>query len=284
MAYWLAVACNYHDVGKMKNAAYFAENFRGGDNPHNRLKPSMSALIIRSHVKDTIEMMREHGIPEAVIDTASQHHGTSLIAFFYHKALEARTDEDDVVREQDYRYPGPKPQTREAGIIMLADGVEAAARSLSEPTPDRLRALVQRIINARFTDGQLDQCDLTLRDLHSIAKQFLQVLSGIYHQRPTYPGQKEDEQRRATESMGRKRRVESHEQLLPTPSAKDGGSSQHQAAPSDAKQKTKTKSKPKDQAPTEPEKQETSADEIDIGGGSEVAPESSQDIKRLGMN
>jgi putative nucleotidyltransferase with HDIG domain len=190
------VACYYHDVGKMRNADYFAENFRPGDNPHNRLKPSMSALIIRSHVKDTIELMREHRIPELVIDTATQHHGKTLIEFFYHKAGEAK-EVGEEVHEEDYRYPGPKPQSREAGVIMLADGVEAAARSLAEPTEDRLVAVVQRVTNSKFTDGQLDHCDLTLRDLHMIAKSFLQVLRGIYHQRPTYPWQQQQAQQKA---------------------------------------------------------------------------------------
>jgi hypothetical protein len=195
------VASYYHDIGKVKNAVYFAENFKPGDNPHNRLKPSMSALIIRSHVKDTVEMLREHGVPELVIDTATQHHGKTLIEFFYHKANEQK-DEDEEVRDEDYRYPGPKPQSREAGVIMLADGVEAAARSLAEPSEDRLRAVVQRVINSKFTDGQLDHCDLTLRDLHLIAKSFLQVLRGIYHQRPTYPwqGAKEEKERKTRET------------------------------------------------------------------------------------
>jgi putative nucleotidyltransferase with HDIG domain len=193
------VASYYHDIGKVKNAVYFAENFKPGENPHNRLKPSMSALIIRSHVKDTIEMMRETGVPELVIDTATQHHGKTLIEFFYHKAAEQK-DEDEDVRDEDYRYPGPKPQSREAGVIMLADGVEAAARSLAEPSEDRLRAVVQRVINGKFTDGQLDHCDLTLRDLHLIAKSFLQVLRGIYHQRPTYPWQQEERKRESRDS------------------------------------------------------------------------------------
>ncbi len=195
------VACYYHDIGKMKNADYFAENFRSGDNPHNRLKPSMSALIIRSHVKDTIEMLREHRVPELVIETATQHHGKTLIEFFYHKAIEASETPEDIHNE-DYRYPGPKPQTREAGVIMLADGVEAAARSLAEPTEDRLTGVVQRVINTKFTDGQLNHCDLTLRNLHDIARSFLQVLRGIYHQRPTYPWQqgKREEGRRIDDS------------------------------------------------------------------------------------
>ena len=185
------VACNYHDVGKMKSAAYFGENFKNpADSPHQRLKPSMSALIIRNHVRDTIEMLREHRVPEIVISTAVQHHGTTLIEYFHRKAQEQK-ETDEEIQEEDYRYPGPKPQSREAGVIMLADAVEAAARSLAEPTEDRLRGVVQRVTNTKFTDGQLDHCDLTLRDLHTIAKSFLQVLRGIYHQRPTYPWQRE---------------------------------------------------------------------------------------------
>ena len=199
------VAANFHDVGKMKNAAYFAENFKTSDNPHNRLKPSMSALIIRSHLKDSIEMMRDYAIPERVIAVATQHHGRTKIEYFYHKAMEQAEGEEDIDIE-DYRYPGLTPQTREAGVIMLADGVEAAARSLAEPSVDRLQGVVQRVINARFTDGQLQECDLTLRDLHKIAKSFLQVLSGIYHQRPTYPWQRGEEGFRVAEG-GRPKRT-----------------------------------------------------------------------------
>jgi putative nucleotidyltransferase with HDIG domain len=198
------VACFYHDIGKIKNADYFAENFKPSDSPHSRLKPSMSGLIIRSHVKDTIEMLHAHGLPELVIDTATQHHGTTLIEYFYHKALEAK-EPDEEVHEEDYRYGGPKPQTREAGIIMLADGVEAASRSLAETSEDRLTGVVQRVINNKFTDGQLDHCDLTLRDMHLIAKSFLQVLRGIYHQRPTYPWQhkRREETKRPNEDQKR---------------------------------------------------------------------------------
>ncbi|MBK8482604.1 MAG: HDIG domain-containing protein [Proteobacteria bacterium] len=197
------VAANYHDVGKLKNAPYFAENMRAADNPHHRLKPSMSGLIVRNHVRDGIEMMSQHGLPQLVIDTASQHHGRAMISFFYHKAIEQQ-DADDEVVEEDYRYPGPRPQSREAGVLMLADGVEAAARSLSEPTADRVQALVQRMINKQFTDGQLDHCDVTLRDLHSIARSFMQVLGGIYHVRPTYPWQRNEEAKRAEELRGGK--------------------------------------------------------------------------------
>jgi len=212
------VAANYHDVGKLKNAPYFAENMRSADNPHHRLKPSMSGLIVRNHVRDGIEMMSQHGLPQLVIDTASQHHGRAMISFFYQKAIEQQ-DADDEVVEEEYRYPGPRPQSREAGVLMLADGVEAAARSLTEATADRVQALVQRMINKQYTDGQLDHCDVTLRDLHSIAKSFMQVLGGIYHVRPTYPWQRNEEVRRAEEPRGSK---EQRRREAPSPAGAQG--------------------------------------------------------------
>ncbi|MCA9664406.1 MAG: HDIG domain-containing protein [Myxococcales bacterium] len=246
------VSCNFHDVGKIKNASYFAENLKGGENPHNRLKPSMSALIIRSHVKDGIELLREHGIPQLVVDTAMQHHGTQLIEFFYAKAREQK-DDDEEVHESDYRYPGPKPQSREAGVIMLADGVEAAARSLPEPTEDRLRELVQRMINSKFASGQLDQCDLTLRDLHLIAKSFLQVLRGIYHQRPTYPWQRDqtakkvpaDKQRKAPAAAaageGAPAREDDEQIEAPQPIRPERKSRQHARAKRESRQHARVK-------------------------------------------
>ena len=229
------VGSYYHDIGKSRNAEYFAENFRPGDNPHNRLKPSMSGLIIRSHVKDTMEMLREHSVSEMVIDTATQHHGTALIESFFHKAKEAAEAEgvDEKVSEEDYRYPGPQPQSREAGVLMLADGVEAAARSLGDPTEDRLQAVVSRVINAKFTDGQLDHCDLTLRDLHNIAKSFLQVLRGIYHQRPTYPWQKkerEDARKAAETARHRAEAEDSAEEGAEEGEGKDGQKSRGKGA------------------------------------------------------
>ncbi len=269
----------------------------------------MSSLIIRSHVKDGIEMMREHGIPEPIIETASQHHGTALISFFYHKAIEQKDEEEEVL-EADYRYPGPKPQSREAGVIMVADGVEAAARSLGEPSDDRLQAVAQRIINTQFTDGQLDQCDLTLRDLHMIAKSFLQVLSGIYHARPTYPWQRRDDTR------GRKRETLRHKGLDrgdATPSdtegaAKTGGevrngkkdtgpkaavrrSAKGQGAGAGPKARDKGALKDGKGATdeTDAKERQLARDRTGEGaGGSADAPalekESSPDIKRLGLN
>ncbi len=179
------VAAYYHDIGKIKKPLYFAENMRLSENKHDKLAPSMSALILISHVKDGSELAREHKLGQSLIDIIHQHHGTSLIKFFYDKAQQR--DKDAQVKEQDYRYPGPKPQTREAALIMLADSVEAAGRTLSEPTPARIQGMVQKIINKIFIDGQLDECELTLKDLHEIAKSFNRVLSGIFHNRVDYP-------------------------------------------------------------------------------------------------
>ena len=183
------VSAYYHDVGKMKNPQYFAENHQG-DNPHERLKPSMSALVIKNHVKDTREILNRYRIPKVIQETALSHHGTTLIEYFYEKA-KTQAGEDEEVFMDDFRYPGPKPQTREAGILMLADAVEAAAKSLANPDEEQLRSVVDRIINKKFIDGQLAECNLTLRDLSDIAGAFLNVLMGMYHHRPVYPGQKE---------------------------------------------------------------------------------------------
>lgn len=183
------VGSYFHDIGKLKKPLYYMENCGGHENRHDKLSPSMSALIIRSHVKEGIEMAHEYKLPEAVIDMIPQHHGTARIEFFYDKArkeAEEAGNDPDSVDESLYRYPGPKPQTREAGILMLADGVEAAARTLSEPTFDRLQGMVQKMINKVFSSGELNECELTLRDLHVIAKSFTRVLNGIYHQRIAY--------------------------------------------------------------------------------------------------
>ncbi|QDG54645.1 HDIG domain-containing protein [Persicimonas caeni] len=183
------VGSYYHDIGKAKNPQYFAENQKVGENPHDKLKPNMSALIIKAHVKDGLEMARQHRLPREIQDFIAQHHGTSLIAFFYHKAKQMEDPDIPEVDEKDYRYPGPKPQSRETAICMLADGIEAASRALPNPSPARLKGLVQKMINKAFTDGQLDECDLTLKDLNSIAKAFTRILTGIYHHRPEYPEQ-----------------------------------------------------------------------------------------------
>lgn len=183
------VACYYHDIGKMKKPQYFIENQQGAANPHDRLTPSMSALVVESHVRDGIEMGLAHGLPKGIVDVIPQHHGTKLISFFYTKAKKAAEadPESGDVHESDFRYPGPKPQSPEAGVIMLADGVEAATRSISEPTPAKVRAMVKKVFSLVQDDGQLDECDLSLKDLAQIGESFEQVLLAIHHRRVAYP-------------------------------------------------------------------------------------------------
>jgi len=182
------VGAYFHDLGKLKKPLYFVENQAGAENRHDKLSPSMSSLIIRSHVKDGIELARKHRIPQVIVDMIPQHHGNSTIEYFYEKARK-EAEEADGHAEVDkslYTYPGPKPQSREAALLMLADGIEAAVRTISEPSPDRIQGLVQKMINKVFASGELDECELTLKDLHSIAKCFTRVLTGIYHQRIAY--------------------------------------------------------------------------------------------------
>lgn len=180
------VASYYHDVGKLKMPAYFIEN-AGEENKHDKLTPSMSSLVITSHVKEGAELAEKHRLGPAIIDIIRQHHGTSLVTFFYQKAVAGREAGGKDVDEKSFRYAGPKPQTKEAGLVMLADAIEAASKTLPDPTPDRLQWLAQKIVNRIFTDGQLDECELTLKDLHSITKSFNRVFAGIYHQRIDYP-------------------------------------------------------------------------------------------------
>jgi putative nucleotidyltransferase with HDIG domain len=184
------VAAYYHDIGKIRKPLYFVENQRANQNRHGKLAPSMSSLILISHIKDGVELAKKHKLGSEIIDIIRQHHGTSLIAFFYEKAKEQREKKVRKflqIKEEDFRYPGPKPQTKEAGLIMLADAVEAASRTLVDPTASRIQGLVQKIINRAFSDGQLDECELTLKDLHEIAKSFNQTLGGIFHHRVEYP-------------------------------------------------------------------------------------------------
>ncbi|NWF93231.1 MAG: HDIG domain-containing protein [Syntrophaceae bacterium] len=179
------VSAYYHDIGKLKKPLYFIENSGGMENRHDHLTPTMSSLILISHVKDGLEMARETGLGQRIAHIIQQHHGTSLISYFYEKAK--GNPETERVDENDFRYPGPKPQTKEAGIVMLADAVEAASRTLSDPTPARIRGLVQRITNSIFLDGQLEECELTLKDLQKIEESFSRILTALFHQRIDYP-------------------------------------------------------------------------------------------------
>jgi cyclic-di-AMP phosphodiesterase PgpH len=181
------VSAYYHDIGKIQKPLYFIENQLGGENKHEKLAPSMSSLILIAHVKDGVEMARLHKLEAPIIEIISQHHGTGLISFFYQKALDLKGGDTGLVSMEDYRYPGPKPQTREAGLVLLADSIEAASRTLVDPTPSRIQGLVQKIIQNAFSDGQLDQCDLTLKDLTLISSSFIKILNGIFHHRIEYP-------------------------------------------------------------------------------------------------
>jgi len=181
------VGAYYHDVGKIKKPQYFIENSRNGENKHEKLSPYMSALIVSAHVKDGFEMAMGAGIPKVISDMIPQHHGTRLISYFYEKARQMKDPEIEKVDEKDFCYPGPKPQTREAAILMLADVTEASVRALKEKSTTRIRQTVQHAINDIFAESQLDQCDLTLRDLNDIAESFVRILLGIYHQRIEYP-------------------------------------------------------------------------------------------------
>lgn len=181
------VMAYYHDIGKMEHAHYFIENQRPGQNPHDHISPHMSKTVLIAHVKDGAEMGHKAKLGPPIIDGILQHHGTTLISYFYNKALEEQDEDIDTVHEEDFRYPGPKPQFKEAALLMLADSIEAAARSLDEPTPGRLTSLVRNIIQSKFLDGQLEECDLTLSDLSIIEESYRRVILGIYHQRIDYP-------------------------------------------------------------------------------------------------
>jgi len=181
------VAAFYHDIGKMKMPEYYIENQRGGMNPHETLAPNMSSLVLASHVKEGARLAREHGLPQQIVDVIPQHHGTRVMTYFYEKAKRAAETTGAIVSPEDFRYPGPKPQTREAAIFMLSDSVEAAARTIEQPTPETFRAMIRQIAGRVALDGQFDECDLTFRDLDIICESFVRSLVSIYHHRVDYP-------------------------------------------------------------------------------------------------
>lgn len=182
------VGTYYHDVGKIRRPAFFVENQIGMENPHDKMAPSLSALTVLAHVRDGLEYAREYRLPQAVATFIPEHHGTSLITYFYHQAKER----GDPVDEDVFRYEGPKPQSRETAILMLADAVEGASRAMTKPTPDRVEQVVRRIIREKLEDGQLDECDLTFRDLDTIAQTFTRLLASMYHPRVEYPDLERD--------------------------------------------------------------------------------------------
>ncbi len=271
------VGAYFHDIGKTTKPLYFVENQGGGENRHDKLSTSMSALIIRSHVKDGIELARKHKLPKAIIDMIPQHHGTSLIEYFYEKAkkeaVEAGEENPEIDRSL-YSYPGPKPQTKEAGILMLADGIEAAARTLSDPTVDRIQGLVQKMMNKVFASGQLNECDLTLRDLHVIAKNFTRVLSSIYHQRVAYaePAEKVKDPEAAAEKSGKKKSSKKKKSANKPAESKEKQSKEEQNGK--AKLEGSNSSEPSES------KGEESSESEEKDGAKETPKE---DLKRLGL-
>jgi putative nucleotidyltransferase with HDIG domain len=186
------VGSYYHDIGKLEKSEYFIENQLEGENPHQKLTPRMSALILSNHVKKGLELADRYGLPSSIKDIMIQHHGTTVMSFFYQKALTKKNADD--VNENDYKYTGPKPQTKEAAIVMLADTIEAATRTLKDPTHSRLNGLVDELVDERFQEGELDESPLTLRDLMRIKEAFVKILAGIFHTRIEYPDRDENKE------------------------------------------------------------------------------------------
>ena len=187
------VGCYYHDIGKTKRPKFFIENQMNIENPHDRLPPEASKNIIMSHVTDGAEMLRKHRFPKEIIDIAEQHHGTTLLKFFYYKVKQSGVE----VSEQEYRYPGPKAQTKESAIVGIADSVEAAVRSMSQPTPEQIEELVRKIISDRLQDNQFNECDLTFKELEKVAISLCESLKGIFHSRIEYPEMTEEKVKHA---------------------------------------------------------------------------------------
>ncbi len=185
------VGAYFHDIGKMFKPGYFVENQGRDANRHDSLLPAMSTLVIIAHVKDGADLARQNRLPQPIIDFIEQHHGTTLVEYFYQQA--ARQSENDpdkeVVEESSYRYPGPKPQTREAGVLMLADAAESASRTLVDPTPARIESVVEGIVMKRLLDGQFDDCGITLQELNRIRESLVKLLTAVYHSRVKYPDQ-----------------------------------------------------------------------------------------------
>jgi len=186
------VGAYYHDIGKLKNPQYFIENQMQVADKHKKLKPNISALILKRHVKDGLAMADEYNLDQVIKDMIIQHHGSTLIEYFYKKNIEESKKGEEVIDKKEYRYPGPRPLSKEAGVLMLADAVEAACRTLEEPTYSRIAGLVTKVVNNKFIDNQLNNCDITLANLEQIQKSFVNTLAGIYHSRIEYPEDKEE--------------------------------------------------------------------------------------------
>jgi cyclic-di-AMP phosphodiesterase PgpH len=182
------VGAYYHDLGKMLKPEYYVENQAFGINKHESLSPSMSCLIIASHVKDGLELAKETKLSQDLRDLIPQHHGTRIMTYFYRKALDSSNGKNQEIDEADFRYPGPKPQTKESAILMMADSIEAASRTLNDPSPAQVQGMIDRLIEAILADNQLDECDITLREIGLVKEAFFKHLTGLYHRRLDYPG------------------------------------------------------------------------------------------------
>nr|HQI48033.1 HDIG domain-containing protein [bacterium] len=182
----------YHDIGKLEKPEYFVENQMRGRNPQEKLAPTMSSLILANHVRRGGEMAQQYHLPQAVKDFIFEHHGTSLMHYFYQKAIAQSSVE--LVPQDEFRYPGPRPQSRESAIVMLADAVEATSRTLREPSFSRIKTIVDEIIDERFKSGELDNSPLTLQDLARISEAFQKILNARFHRRIPYPGQNQTEE------------------------------------------------------------------------------------------
>jgi hypothetical protein len=185
------VGAYFHDIGKIFKPDYFAENQREAGSRHESLVPAMSTLVIVAHVKDGADLAHQHGLPHSIIDFIEQHHGTTLVEYFFHQATLRQEDNPDAVAvdETSFRYPGPKPQTKEAAVLMLADAAESASRTLVDPAPSRIEHLVHELAMKRLLDGQFDECDLTLQELNAIEDSLVKSLTAVYHSRVKYPNQ-----------------------------------------------------------------------------------------------
>lgn len=192
------VGAYYHDIGKIKRPYFFIENQVGGENPHDKIAPSLSTLIVTSHIKDGMDLCREYKLPQPITNIIQQHHGTTLVSYFYKRATE--NEHSECIIEADFRYEGPRPQSKEAALVMLADACEAAVRSISKPNMNRIEATVRKIIRERLHDGQLDDCNLTLKDLNTVGDVFIRVLSSMFHSRVEYPDALKELERRKTKN------------------------------------------------------------------------------------
>ena len=208
------VMAYYHDVGKMQRPYFFIENQPEGINVHEKLDPQISAQIIISHVKDGLNLANKYRLPPAIKDGIAQHHGTSLVKYFYYQALETAEKEERVVDEADFHYPGPRPQTKENGILMLADVSESTVRALKPSSAEEIDEIVQKVISDKLNSGELDDCELTISDLHMVRTAFVDILQCVHHPRIKYPEQIKAEAQKATEVASEDNRQPAQEQTV----------------------------------------------------------------------